>query len=47
MPRGASLYLTHDAAEHGDRRARYVAGKRAVSPPGIERTGTRTHVFRM
>lgn len=41
------LYLTYNAAEHGDHRVRYFADKRAAFPPDIERTGAETYVFRV
>jgi hypothetical protein len=41
------LYLTYNAAHHGDHRAQYFADKRAAFPPDVERTGTASYVFRV
>ena len=41
------LYLTYNAAEHGDHRMQYFADKRASFPPDVERSGTGTYTFRV
>ena len=41
------LYLTYNAAEHGDHREQYFADKRASFPPDVERSGTGTYTFRV
>ena len=41
------LYLTYNAAQHGDHRLRYFADKRAAFPPDVERTGNQTYTFRV
>lgn len=41
------LYLTYNAAGHGDHRAQYFADKRASFPPDVERSGTGTYTFRV
>ena len=41
------LYLTYNAAEHGDHRVQYFADKRASFPPDVERSGTGTYTFRV
>ncbi|HEY0206946.1 MAG TPA: phytanoyl-CoA dioxygenase family protein [Acetobacteraceae bacterium] len=41
------LYLTYNAARHGDHRAQYFADKRAAFPPDVERTAGTSYVFRI
>ena len=41
------LYLTYNAARHGDHRAQYYADKRANFPPEIEREPGKTYRFRV
>ena len=41
------LYLTYNAAGHGDHRVQYFADKRAAFPPDVERTGGETYTFRV
>lgn len=41
------LYLTYNAAGHGDHRTQYFADKRASFPPDVERSGTGTYTFRV
>lgn len=41
------LYLTYNAARHGDHRARYFAAKRAAFPPDIERQPGVEYRFRV
>lgn len=41
------LYLTYNAAGHGDHRVQYFADKRASFPPDVERSGTGTYTFRV
>ncbi len=41
------LYLTYNAAGHGDHRVQYFSDKRASFPPDVERSGTGTYTFRV
>ena len=41
------LYLTYNAAMHGDHRMRYFAEKRAIFPPDIERKPGTQYRFRV
>ena len=41
------LYLTYNAASHGDHRDRYYKDKRKSYPPDIEREPGKTYVFRV
>jgi 2-aminoethylphosphonate dioxygenase len=41
------LYLTYNAAQLGDHRARYYADKHAAFPPDVERSAGKRYVFRV